>query len=444
WPFAWYLRDYKNMSYVGTLNSPPDQPVVITAADNDAADKSQLSNYVGNRYKLRWWFSEDYRDLTLPKAAQSITDPAMRKTLWNWLTLRETPSPPGSYDFDLWIRKDLAPGLVSNFESLQRPQQAALRGAAPIADGPDPFGGRTEKIASLQQIGSGGQADGQVSGSRGVAVAPDGSLYVADMDNNRIEKFDVNGKFLLKWGSTGKGVGEFASPSGVALDQHGNLWVTDLWNHRVQEFDRDGKFLLEFGVFAAATGKASPGGFFGPRGVAISPQGDVYVTDTGNKRVQKYSPQGTLVTMWGQPGTGPGQFGEPIGIAVDQEGNVYVADTWNRRIQKFDANGAFQAQISVGSWPGAQTSYGEPFLAIEPNGTILATDPLRARVLAFSATGSLQQAWGGSGNDPSSLAAPTGIAVEPNGQVLVSDTLNKRLLVFPAPAFPSPSGRGSG
>ncbi|MDE3077964.1 MAG: hypothetical protein KGJ86_21275, partial [Chloroflexota bacterium] len=90
-------------------------------------------------------------------------------------------------------------------------------------------------------------------------------------------------------------------------------------------------------------------------------------------------------------------------------------------------------QIAVGSWPGAQTNYGEPFLAVAPNGTVLATDPLRSRVLAFSPAGGLVQAWGGSGSDPSSLSAPTGIAVAPNGQVLVSDTLNKRLLLFPAP-----------
>ncbi len=87
WPFAWYLRDYKNLSYQATITSPPDQPVVITAVENEAQDKPQLANYVGNRYKLRWWFPEDYRSLTLQTLPQMVTDPANRKAIWNWLTL---------------------------------------------------------------------------------------------------------------------------------------------------------------------------------------------------------------------------------------------------------------------------------------------------------------------------------------------------------------------
>ncbi|HEX6510778.1 MAG TPA: flippase activity-associated protein Agl23, partial [Chloroflexota bacterium] len=347
WPFAWYLRDYKNISYVPTLSAPPDQPVVITAVENDATDKPQLSNYVGNRYKLRAWFPEDYKDLTLGKLLQSVTDPAMRKTLWNWLTLRETPSPMGSYDFNLWIRKDLAPGVASNFGFAPAP---AATSPQPVL-GPDPYADRLTKVASLKQFGSQGSGDGQLSGARGIAVATDGSIYVADQGNNRVEKFDANGKFMLKWGSKGQGDGQFDTPSGIALDKTGNVWVSDLWNHRIEEFDPNGKFLLKFGGYANATGQAQPGKFFGPRYLAVGPDGSIYVSDTGNKRIQKFKPDGTFVAAWGTGGSGPLQFEEPMGLAFDAQGNLYVADTWNRRIQKLSPDGQFQSQIAVGSWP---------------------------------------------------------------------------------------------
>ncbi|HLQ35396.1 MAG TPA: flippase activity-associated protein Agl23, partial [Chloroflexota bacterium] len=354
WPFAWYLRDYKNVAYQPTISSPPDQPVVITAVENDAQDKPQLQNYVGNRYKLRTWFPEDYKDLTLPKVFQSVIDPVMRKTLWNWLTLREPPSPMGSYDFNLWIRKDLAPGVASNFSFTPAP---AAAGAQPVL-GPDPYADKVTKLASLRQFGSQGSGDGQLLGARGVAVAPDGSIYVADQGNNRIQKFDPSGKFVLKWGSKGSGDGQFDLPSGVAVDKAGNVWVSDLWNHRVQEFDASGKFVLKFGSFANATAQAQPGKFFGPRYIAIGQDGSVYVTDTGNKRIQKFKPDGTFVAAWGAAGNGAGQLEEPMGLTFDVQGNLYVADTWNRRIQKLTADGQFQSLIPVASWPSAQTTTG--------------------------------------------------------------------------------------
>ncbi|HEU0167293.1 MAG TPA: flippase activity-associated protein Agl23, partial [Chloroflexota bacterium] len=315
WPFAWYLRDYKNISIVQNVTTAPDTPIVITAVDNDATDKPNLSNYVGNRYHLRNWFDEVYRQLTFQKVVQSVTDPTMRKTLWNWLTLRQTPTPLGYYDFNLWIRKDLAPGVASNFGFV-----APAAPAAAVA-GPDPFAGKETKIASVRQIASIGTGDGQLNSARGVAVAPDGSMYVADQGNNRIEKFDATGKFVLKFGAKGTGDGQFDTPSGITVDKTGNVWVADLWNHRVEEFDPSGKFLLKFGSYAAASGQDQPGKFFGPRYIAAGPDGSIYVTDTGNKRVQQFKPDGTFVRAWGTGGNGPGQFQEPMGIAVDGQGN---------------------------------------------------------------------------------------------------------------------------
>ena len=84
--------------------------------------------------------------------------------------------------------------------------------------------------------------------------------------------------------------------------------------------------------------------FNSPGGVAIDDSGNIYVTDTYNNRIQKFSPDGTFITKWGNSGTGDGQFNGPLGIAIDGSGNLYVADVFNNRIQKFDSGRQFLAK----------------------------------------------------------------------------------------------------
>ncbi|HET6312254.1 MAG TPA: DUF2298 domain-containing protein, partial [Chloroflexia bacterium] len=149
---------------------------------------------------------------------------------------------------------------------------------------------------------------GQFNFPRGIAADAEGNFYVVDTHNLRIQKFDRDGKFVTMFGSKGNGNGQFlpfsdeaegTGPGGIAVDAAGNLYVADTWNHRVQKFDRDGKFLAQWGSFinmADASATADPDAnrkFFGPRGVAIGPDGDVYVTDTGNKRVLIFGPDGS-------------------------------------------------------------------------------------------------------------------------------------------------------
>ena len=97
--------------------------------------------------------------------------------------------------------------------------------------------------------------------------------------------------------------------------------------------------------------RAEPGKFWGPRDIAIDAEGNVYVTDTGNKRVQKFTPDGQFLQAWGGGGIVPGTFEEPVGIDIESQGNIYVADTWNRRMQKFDPN--FNPSRS-GMWPAGR------------------------------------------------------------------------------------------
>ena len=131
-------------------------------------------------------------------------------------------------------------------------------------------------------------------------------------------------------------MGKFDVPWGVATDQEGNLYVSDTSNARIQKFKADGTPLVKWGRDGSFDGA-----FFFPRGVAVDFVGNIYVADEGNNRVQKFDARGSFLTKWGREGAGPGQFKTPWGIACDALGNVYVVDTGNHRIQKFDGNGTF-------------------------------------------------------------------------------------------------------
>ena len=114
------------------------------------------------------------------------------------------------------------------------------------------------------------------------------------------------------------------------MDGSGNVYVADTYNHRIQKFTADGTYLTQWG-----SGGSGDGQFQWPRGIAVDGSGHVYVADTYNNRVQKFTSEGTFLTKWGSYGTGDGQFCHHEGIAVDGSGNVYVADMYNHRIQRF-------------------------------------------------------------------------------------------------------------
>jgi hypothetical protein len=129
--------------------------------------------------------------------------------------------------------------------------------------------------------------------------------------------------------------GTFQNPDGVALDRQGNVYVVDQTTDRIQKlfFDPTRGAVVPLAQWGGHGN--GPGRFSGPAAVAVDRQGNMYVTDTNNSRIQKLSPTGQPVAQWGQPGAAPGQFSNPFGIALDGKGNIYVADNGNHRIQKF-------------------------------------------------------------------------------------------------------------
>ena len=194
----------------------------------------------------------------------------------------------------------------------------------------------TGRPAANAFVGGSGDEPGHFAGAMGVAVGAEGSIYVADMHNNRVQKFDRDGRFLMTIGGPGAGDGEFNEPRDVALDGGGNLYVVDTWNARVQKFDPEGRYVASF---------RTQGGLFGPKGVAVDGN-RVLVSDTGNGTIEVFDTSGRHLATWGQKGGGPGEFREPVGVAADGRGGWFVADSGNSRIQLLDSRGR-----PVNSWP---------------------------------------------------------------------------------------------
>ena len=175
------------------------------------------------------------------------------------------------------------------------------------------------------------------------AVAVDSSdrVYVFNRGEHPMIVFDRDGKFLHSWGE-----GVFGRPHGVTIGPDDTLFCTDDGDHTVRQCTLDGKVLMTLGVPGKSAPYQSGDPFHRCTDVALDPKtGEIYVSDGyGNSSVHKYSPDGRHLFKWGSPGTDPGEFNIVHNIATDKDGNVYVADRENHRVQIFDDSGKFQDQ----------------------------------------------------------------------------------------------------
>jgi uncharacterized protein (TIGR03663 family) len=437
WPFVWYFRDYANAQFYGKKPGGPfDAEVVIVGDANEAEVKPFLGNrYLKRQMRLVWWPAEDYKGLNWLKLlggtdengnpVQGFLQPENFKKIVRdiWFYRKygySLNSWPYVHRFSFYIRKDVAGQLW---------QYAGVVPPSVIED--DPYTKQTINNLQATAMVSGGE--GGFNAPKNMALGPDGSLYVVDTNNHRVQKFDAARTFVKSWGGQGSAPGQFNEPWGIAVARDGSVYVADTWNHRIEKFDKDGNFISMWGVFGDVGENYDSDllQLYGPRAIALDGDDNVWVTDTGNERVIAFSPEGEPQDVFGGTGAEIGQFLEPVGIAIDAAGNFYIADTWNRRIQIFDADLNPIQQIEVEAWD-SQSVVNKPYIATDADGNSYVTDPEGYRIIKFGKDGKVRAVWGAPGNDLAGMQLPTGIALDADGQIYVADAGNNRILIYDA------------
>lgn len=252
------------------------------------------------------------------------------------------------------------------------------------------------------------------------AVATDSAdrVYLFHRGKQPIMVFDKDGKFLRGWGDA-----QVKTAHGLRVDADGNVWITDIGNHLVTKFDGQGKVLLTLGK------KDQPGNaadqFNKPTDVAVAANGDIFVSDGyGNSRVVKFSKDGKFIKEWGKKGTGEGEFNLPHAVQLDAKGRVYVGDRENNRVQLFDADGKFLAV-----WKESGAPYG---LHLAPTGRLLVADGRANAVNVLDPQGKLLGRFGDKGSNAGQFNMPHWLCADSRGSIYVAEVTGNRLQKFAA------------
>jgi DNA-binding beta-propeller fold protein YncE len=258
-----------------------------------------------------------------------------------------------------------------------------------------------------------------------VGVDAKDNVYVFNRGEHPVIVFDREGKFLRSWGE-----GVFRRAHGITVAPDGTLWLTDDLHHTIRQFTPEGKLLLTIGDPDQPSTLQGGKPFNRPTHVALCPNdGDVYISDGyGNSRVHKYDPKGRHLLSWGEPGTDPGCFNLPHNIATDAEGQVYVADRENHRVQVFDGKGKYLTQINNLHRPcGLYAQRHSGLLYVGELPTQLAVNAevanLGARVSIVRLDGERVGRVGGrfAGEKPGEFIAPHGCVVDSRGDLYVAE-----------------------
>ena len=255
----------------------------------------------------------------------------------------------------------------------------------------DPGNNRIEEFSSAgtyeSQIGS----PINFSGAGNIAFDTSGNIWTTLSSIPSVAKISTSaGNTITGFGSYGTSTGQFESPSDVAIAGNGNAWIVDTNNNRVQELTASGAYVTKFGSYGTANGQ-----FKDANGIAIDGSGNLWVTDILNNRVQEFSATGTYVSKFGSQGHTNGKFSQPEGIAIDGSGNIWVVDNGNNRVQELTATGTYKTQIGCSSGQcsggsGTGQFFSPQDIAIDGSGNIWVTDQTNNRVQEFSATGTYE------------------------------------------------------
>ncbi len=294
-------------------------------------------------------------------------------------------------------------------------------------------------------VGSAGTGNGQFDPGGGspnsIVVDSNGDIYVADMGNNRVQKFDSSGIFIREIGGAGTAEGQFGSPKGISVDSNDNLYVADSGNRRVQKFDSDGNFLFMFG-FGVDTGanqfeiciSSCEAGLFGsgngqfrnPTSTATDSFDNVFVADFNVDRFQKFNSSGVLQNEYQSSGTSDGQFNGLRAIAIDEDDNIFVGDYNNNnfRVQKFNSAYTFLDSAVSGAGTNAYS------ITISSDGNVYASSAVPAGFNGVVALDGNLTGIAGSFNLALGGETATGSGIDSLDSIYITDAANSRVQKF--------------
>jgi len=230
--------------------------------------------------------------------------------------------------------------------------------------------------------------------------------------------------FVKMWGTGGNAPGQLSGPHGLVVAPNGNLYVADTGNARVQRFTAEGEFVDAWGSFGTGDGQ-----FNHPHGIGVDGDGNVFVAETGNNRVQKFTADGKFLLKWGSFGSGDGEFLHNHGLGVDRRtGHVYVADRDQNRVQKFTNDGVFVDALGSAGVGDGQFS-GTNGVAVDGDGNVFVGDS-SPRIQKFTSDGTFVLSWGSSGTGDGQFNFPRGLSVDAEGNVYVDDRNAHRMQKF--------------
>ena len=224
--------------------------------------------------------------------------------------------------------------------------------------------------------------------------------------------FDREGGFLGEWGGDA-----LSEPFDVAVSRDGRVYVLDTERDSLFVFASDGRLEAEWG---------ERWGLFDARGLAVDREGYIFVANTGDSVVLKVSPEGQVLERYGRPGFGPGDFSQLTDVAVDDDGNLYVVDTENERIQVLDREGEYLREWSI----SPANTFDSPHIVWGMDGLLYLTDPEMARVVVYDEYGRLVTFWGEHGSLQGQFSKPIGVGFDQRASVYVVDTYNHRIQQF--------------
>lgn len=260
-----------------------------------------------------------------------------------------------------------------------------------------------------------------------------GHVLVTDPSTRSVDVFGLDGVCVASWGYAEDPYDWF--PQGLAMSPDGTVYVTTPLTNGppvrvIYRFTPMGTFLGTMGEVGEG-----PGQLQSPEDIAFDREGNAYVADRNRRMILVYSPSGEFLREWGGMGSAPGQFSMPRGIVVSRDGEVFVTDDVTHRVQVFTTTGTFLRQWgSPGSAPGQfQGPYG---IDLDAAGRVVVADAANHRIQVFTEAGEFLTTWGSGGTGPGQFDKPRGVSVGPDGRTYVADSWNARLQVFDASPVP--------